>query len=76
LGAKIDQEGGRHAGRTAGYSNDHDALRWEFGIDLEPEVSESAQGSPADPVDALGALVKSALSGELAHTQEQGGESE
>ena len=43
LGAKIAQEQEKRAERTAGYSNDHDALRREFGIDLEPEVSESAR---------------------------------
>ena len=38
LGAKMAQGRGKHAERTAGYSNDNDALRQEFGIDLEPEV--------------------------------------
>jgi len=42
LGAKIAQERGKRAERTAGYSNDNDALRREFGIDREPEESESA----------------------------------
>jgi len=76
LGAKIAQERGKRAARTAGYSNDDDALRGEFGIDLEPEVSESARGSSADLADALGGLVESALSAELADTREQVGESD
>ena len=42
LGAKIAQERGKRAERTAGYANDNDALRREFGIDREPEESESA----------------------------------
>ena len=49
LEARIAQERGKHVERTAGYSNDDEALRQEFGIDLEPEVSESAAGSLADP---------------------------
>jgi len=76
LGAKIAQERGKRAERTAGYSNDDDALRREFGIDLETEVSESAQGSRADQADALGGLIESALSGELADAREQVGESD
>jgi len=76
LGAKIAQERGKRAERTAGYSNDDDALRREFGIDLEPEVSESARGSRADLADALGELAESALSGELADAREQVGESD
>ena len=74
--AKIAQERGKRAERTAGYSNDDDALRREFGIDLEPEVSESARGSRADLADALGRLVDSALSGELVDALEQVGESD
>ena len=74
--AKIAQERGKRAERTGGYSNDDDALRWEFGIDLEPEVSESAQGSCADLADALGGLVELALSGGLADAPEQVGESD
>jgi len=62
--------------RRAGYSNDDDTLRREFGIDLEPEVSESARGSRADQAEALGGLVESALSGELADAREQVGESD
>ena len=65
MGAKIAQEQGKRTERTAGYSNDDDALRWEFGIDLEPEVSESARGSRPDLADALGGLVESALSENL-----------
>ena len=76
MGAKSAQARGKRAERTAGYSNDDDALRWEFGIDLEPEVSESARGSRADLADALGGLVESALSGELADAREQVGESD
>ena len=76
MGAKLAQERGKRAERTAGFSNDDDALRREFGIDLEPEVSESARGSRADLADALGALVESALSGELADAREQVGESD
>jgi len=76
LGAKIAQERGKRAERTAGYSNDDDVLRREFGIDLVPEVSESARGSRADLADALGELVESALSGELADAREQVRESD
>jgi len=76
LGAKIAQERGKRAERTAGYSNDDDALRGEFEIDLEPEVSESARGSRADLADALGELVESALSGELADARQHVGESD
>jgi len=76
LGAKIAREWGKRAERTAGYSNDDDALRREFGIDLEPEVLESVRGSCADLADALGGLVESALSGELADAREQVGESD
>jgi len=76
LGAKIAQERGKHAERTAGYSNDDNALRREFGIDLEPEVSESARGSRADLADASGGLVESALSGELADGGEPVGQSD
>jgi len=76
LGAKIAQERGKHAERTAGYSDDDDALRREFGIDLEPEVSESARGSREDLADTLGGLVESALSGELPDAREQVGESD
>ena len=76
MGAKIAQERGKCAARTAGYSNDDDALRWEFGIDMEPEVSESARGSGADLADALGGLVESALLRELADAREQVGDSD
>jgi len=74
LGAKIAQERGKRDERTAGYSNDYHALRREFGIDLEPEVSELAWGSRAALADALRGLVESALSGELADAREQVGE--
>jgi len=48
LEARIAQERGEHVERTAGYSNDDDALRWEFRIDLEPEVSELMAGGHAN----------------------------
>ena len=76
MGAKIAQERGNRAERTAGYSNDDDAWRREFRIDLEPEVSESARGSRTDLPDALGGLVESALSGEHADARELVGESD
>jgi len=76
LGAKIAQERGKRADRTAGYSNDDDELRREFVIDLEPEVSESARGSRAGLADALGGLFESALFGELPDAREQVGESD
>jgi len=38
LGGKIAQRRGKRSERTAGYSNDDDALRREFGIDLNLEV--------------------------------------
>jgi len=41
LEASSAQERGKRVERTAGYSNDEYALRRNFGIDLEPEVSES-----------------------------------
>ena len=74
--AKIAQERGKHAERTAGYSNDDNALRREFGIDLEPEASQSARGSFADPGEDLGGLVEAAVSGELADAREQVEESD
>jgi len=76
LGAKIAQERGKRAERTAGYSNDDHTLKRVFGIDLEPEVSQLAQGSCPNLADALGGLVKSALSGELADAPEQVGDSD
>jgi len=76
LGPEIAQERGKRAERTAGYSNDDDGLRREFVIDLEPEVSDSGGRSRADLADALGRLVESALSGELADVREQVGESD
>ena len=74
MGAKIAQERGTHAERTAAYSHDNDVLRREFGINLKPEVSESARASRADLADAWGGLVESALSGELANALEHVGE--
>ena len=74
--AKIAQERGKRAERTAGYSNDDNALRWEFGIDLEPEASQSAWGSFVDPEEDLGGLVEAAVSGELADAWEQVEESD
>ena len=73
---KIAPERGKRAERTAGYSNDDNALRWEFGIDLELEESQSAQGSFADPGEDLGGLVEAAVSGELADAREQVEESD
>ena len=67
---------GKRPARTAGYCNDDDALKREFWIDLEPKVSESARGSRADLGDALGGVVESALSGQLADAWEQVGESD
>ena len=66
--AKIAQEWGKHAERTAGYSNDDNTLRQEFGIDLQSKASQSAQGSFVDPGEDLGALVEAAVFGELADT--------
>ena len=54
----IAHEQGKCTKRTAGYSNDDDVLRREFGIDMEPKVSESARGSRSDVADALGGLVE------------------
>ena len=42
--AKIANERGKRHERTEGYLNDEDALRREFGSDLEPEESEAARG--------------------------------
>ena len=71
LEAKIAQERGKRVERTAGYSNDDDALRREFGIDLEPEVSESAQGGLADPGEDLEGLVEATLFREPLGGEEQ-----
>lgn len=76
LETKIAQERGKRVERTAGYSNDDDALRREFGIDLELEVSELAWGSRADLADGRGGLVEAALSEELADAREQVEESD
>ena len=48
LEVRMAQEWGKRVERTAGYSKDDNRLRREFGIDLEPEVSESMAGSRAD----------------------------
>jgi len=48
LKARIALEGGNRVERAAGYSNDDNVLRLEFGIDLEPEVSESTAGHCTD----------------------------
>jgi len=48
LDARIAQERGNRVERMAGYSNDYHALRREFEIELEPEVSELTAGSRAD----------------------------
>jgi len=48
LEARTAQKWGKCVERTAGYSNDDKALRWEFGNDLEPEVSELTAGCCAD----------------------------
>ncbi|PUU73531.1 hypothetical protein B9Z19DRAFT_1134999 [Tuber borchii] len=44
---RIKKEQGKHIERMEGYSNDEDALRWEFGIDLEADELEAA-GSLTD----------------------------
>ena len=74
--AKIAQERGKRAERTAGYSNDDNALRREFGIDLEPEASQPARGSFADPGEDLGGLDEAAVPRELADAREQVEESD
>jgi len=48
LESRIAQEWGERVERSAGYSNDDNALRGECGIYLEPEVSESTGGGRAD----------------------------
>ena len=45
--ARIARERGKQVERTAGYSNDQEALRREFGMGPEPDGLESA-GSVAD----------------------------
>jgi len=44
LKARIEKEQRKRVERTEGYSNDEDALRGEFGIDLEVDGSEAAGG--------------------------------
>lgn len=47
LEGKIAKERGKHVERTAGYSNDEEALRREFGSDPTLEESEAAGGLAA-----------------------------
>ena len=42
--ARIEKERGKRVDKTEGYSNDEEALRQEFGIDLEVDRSEAAGG--------------------------------
>ena len=42
LEARITKEQEKQVARSAGYSNDKDALRWEFGIEPAPYEAESA----------------------------------
>ena len=44
LEARIAKEQGKQVERTAGYSNDEEALRREFGIEPAPYEAESAGG--------------------------------
>jgi len=44
LEARIAKERGKRVERTAGYDNDKDALRWEFGSDTELDELEAASG--------------------------------
>ena len=44
LEARITKELGKQVERTAGYSNDEEALRREFGIEPAPYEAESAGG--------------------------------
>jgi len=48
LKARMKKERGKRVERTEGDFNDEDALRQEFGIDLEVDGSEAAAGL-ADP---------------------------
>ena len=48
LEAKIARERGKQVERTAGYSNDEEALRREFGMGPEPNGLESAGGVTDD----------------------------
>ena len=42
--ARIGKEQGKLVERTAGYNNDEDALRWEFGSDTELDELEAVGG--------------------------------
>jgi len=44
LEARIAKERGKPVERTAGYDNDEDTLRWEFGSDTELEELQAARG--------------------------------
>jgi len=44
LEARIAKKGGKRVERTAGYDNDEDALRREFGSDTELDELEAAGG--------------------------------
>jgi len=44
IGARIAKEPGKQVKRTAGYDNDEDTLRWEFGSDTELDELEAAGG--------------------------------
>jgi len=44
LEARITKERGKRVERTAGYDNDEDALRREFGSDMELDELEAAGG--------------------------------
>ena len=46
--ARIAREPGKQVERTAGYSNDEEALRQEFGIEPGPDGLESAGGVAND----------------------------
>ena len=48
LEARIARERGKQVERTAGYSNDEEALRREFGMGPEPDGLESAGGVADD----------------------------
>jgi len=44
IGGRIAKEGGKQVKRTAGYDNNEDALRWQFGSDTELDELEAAGG--------------------------------
>ena len=46
--ARIARERGKQVERTTRYSNDEEALRWEFGMGPEPDGLESASGVAND----------------------------